>query len=66
MADGGLTAGVIGLGSMGLGAAFLFLPKVIQEAWWLVAGGLAALVIMYGIAWVDNRKKVSEAIPPSS
>ena len=54
------------LAAMGLGAAFTFLPTIIQEAWWLVAGGLVALVVMYGVAWFDNRKKLSTPTPPLS
>jgi len=52
------------LAAMGLGALFVFLPTIVQEAWWLVAGGLILLALMYGIAWLDNRTKVLSKILP--
>jgi hypothetical protein len=54
------------LAALGLGALFIFLPTIVQEAWWLVAGGLGLLALMYGIAWLDNRTKLLSKILPSS
>lgn len=52
------------LAAIGLGALFIFLPTIVQEAWWLVAGGLILLALMYAVAWLDNRTKLFSRLLP--
>ena len=51
------------LASMATGAALIAMPKLVQEAWWILALMLIGVAVMYGISWWDNRDKLKPRTP---
>ncbi|MBI1373637.1 MAG: hypothetical protein GC159_12985 [Phycisphaera sp.] len=49
------------VGAMATGALLIAAPKIVQEAWWMIALMVGAVVVMYGISWWDNRRKLKGA-----
>lgn len=49
------------IGSMATGALLIAAPKIVQEAWWLIVLMVGAVVVMYGISWWDNHRKLKGA-----
>lgn len=43
------------LAAMATGAALFAVPKLVQEAWWLIGLVLLGLAVMYAISFFDNR-----------
>jgi hypothetical protein len=50
------------LAAMGTGAVLIVAPKLVQEAWWILALLIGAVVVMYAISWWDNRHKLKPSI----
>ncbi|MBI1374489.1 MAG: hypothetical protein GC159_17365 [Phycisphaera sp.] len=53
------------LAAMGVGAALIAAPKIVQEAWWLMFAAIAAVALMYGLSWWDNHKKLKPKPAPT-
>ena len=51
------------LASMATGAVLIAAPKIVQEAWWVIALMIGAVIVMYGISWFDNRRKLKPRNP---
>lgn len=47
------------LAAMATGAVLIAAPKLVQEAWWILALLISAVVVMYAISWWDNRHKLN-------
>jgi len=49
------------LAAMATGAVLIAAPKIVQEAWWVLALMIGAVIVMYAISWWDNRRKLQGA-----
>ncbi|MEX2670929.1 MAG: hypothetical protein WD294_02340 [Phycisphaeraceae bacterium] len=51
------------LAAMATGTLLIAMPKIVQEAWWILALMLIGVAMMYAISWLDNRDKLKPNPP---